>query len=117
MERLRRLDGDPTDAKAVFDLLSHRARDNLTARAQRYSAATGKTIAPEAMIAPARFQLRFEPQRYTAQIAGIHALVEIAGLLSGQRALVPCVYEDNAWRVDLVLPHLPPVQMRPGSEP
>ena len=104
-------------AKAVYDLLSKRARENLAARAQRYSAATGKTIAPEAMIVPSRFQLRFEPQRYVAQIVGVHALVEVSGLLPGDRAEVPCIYEDTAWRVDLVLPPLPPVQKRPGSEP
>jgi hypothetical protein len=117
VERLRRLHGDPADAKAVYDLLSKRARENLAARAQRYSAATGKAIAPEAMIVPSRFQLRFEPQRYVAQIVGVHALVEVSGLLPGDRAEVPCIYEDVAWRVDLVLPPLPPVQKRPGSEP
>ncbi|AKT42283.1 hypothetical protein [Chondromyces crocatus] len=115
-ERLQRLHGDPGDAKAIYDLLSQRARDNLLARAQRYSAATGKMIAPEAMIVPSRFQLHFEPQNYVAQIAGTHALVEVAGILPGHRAQVPCVFEDSAWRVDVALPPLPPVQKRPGSE-
>ncbi|MGK3991246.1 hypothetical protein WME99_49815 [Sorangium sp. So ce136] len=114
--RLRQLHGDPADAKAAFELLSRRARDNLASRAQRYSAATGKAIAPEAMITPSRFLLRFEPQRYVAQIAGAHALVDVAGLLPGDRVQVPCVYEDGGWRVDLALPPLPPVQKRPGSE-
>ncbi|WP_438028035.1 hypothetical protein [Sorangium sp. So ce233] len=114
--RLRQLHGDPADAKAAFELLSRRARDNLAARAQRYSAATGKAIAPEAMITPSRFLLRFEPQRYVAQIAGAHALVDVAGLLPGERVQVPCVYEDAGWRVDLALPPLSPVQKRPGSE-
>ncbi|WP_441288114.1 hypothetical protein ACSRUE_39830 [Sorangium sp. KYC3313] len=114
--RLRQLHGDPADAKAAFELLSRRARDNLASRAQRYSAATGKAIAPEAMITPSRFLLRFEPQRYTAQIAGAHALVDIAGLLPGERVQVPCVYEDAGWRVDVALPPLPPVQRRPGSD-
>lgn len=116
VERLRVFHGDPTDAKAAYELLSKRARDNLAARAQRYSAATGKTIAPEAMIVPSRFVVRFEPQRYTAQIAGIHALVEVSGLLPEETAQIPCIYEDGAWRVDLTLPSLPPVQKRPGSE-
>ncbi|WP_438009179.1 hypothetical protein WME89_11090 [Sorangium sp. So ce321] len=114
--RLRQLHGDPADAKVAFELLSRRARDNLASRAQRYSAATGKAIAPEAMITPSRFLLRFEPQRYVAQIAGAHALVDVAGLLPGERVQVPCVYEDAGWRVDLALPPLPPVQKRPGSE-
>lgn len=115
VERLQRVHGDPSDAKAAYLLLSKRAQLNLTARAQRYSAASGKTIAPEAMIVPSRFLLRFEPQRFTAQIAGAHALVEVVGLLPQDRALVPCVFEDGAWRVDLALPALPPVQMRPGN--
>ncbi len=117
IERLGRLHGDPADAGAVYELLSRRAQENLAARAQRYSAATGKAIAPEAMIAPSRFQVRFEPQRYVAQIAGAHALVEVAGLLPGDRAQIPCVFEDSAWRVDLPLPPLPPIQKRPGSDP
>lgn len=116
IERMRVLHGDPTDAKAAFEMLSRRARDNLATRAQRYSAATGKAIAPEAMIAPSRFLLRFEPQRYVAQIVGVHALVEVAGLLPEDRAQVPCVYEDAAWRVDLTLPSLAPVQKRPGND-
>ena len=116
VDRLRRLHGDPADAREVYELLSKRARENLASRAQRYSAATGKTIAPEAMIVPSRFQLHFEPQRYVAQIAGAHALVEISGLLPGERVQIPCIYEDAAWRVDLALPPLPPVQKRPGSE-
>jgi hypothetical protein len=115
IERLRRVQGDPTDAKDAYVLLSKRAQANLAARAQRYSAASGKAIAPEAMIVPSRFLLRFEPQRYTALISGAHALVEVGGGAAGQRAQIPCVFEDNAWRVDVLLPALPPVQLRPGT--
>lgn len=117
VERLRRVEGDPADAKAAFALLSRAARENLGARAQRYAAAIGKPIAPEAMITPSRFVLRFEPQRYSARIAGASAAVEVTGLLPEQRAVVPVVYEDGGWRVDAVLPPLPPVQTRPGSTP
>src|SRR5580693_9656456 len=104
VERLRRIGSDPADAKAAYALLSHHAQQNLAARAQRYSAASGKAIAPEAMIAPSRFLVRFEPQRYVAQLAGSYARVDVLGLLPGERALVPCVFEDGAWRVDLGLP-------------
>jgi hypothetical protein len=117
VERLRLVNGDPAAAKAAFELLSKRARGNLSERAQRYGAASGKTIAPEAMLVPSRFVLRFEPQRYAAQVSGNHALVEIVGLAPEDRAAVPCVFEDEAWRVDLALPPLPPVQVRPGSAP
>lgn len=115
VERLRRVQGDPTDAKDAYVLLSKRAQANLAARAQRYSAASGKAIGPEAMIVPSRFLLRFEPQRYTALVSGAHALVEVSGGAEGQRAQVPCVFEDKAWRVDVLLPALPPVQLRPGT--
>lgn len=114
IDGMKRVHGDLGDAKFVFSLLSKRAQQNLSARAQRYSAATGKTITPEAMIAPSRFSLRFEPRRYTAQIAGPFALVEVSGSAASDRAQVPCVLEDNAWRVDVLLPALPPVQMRPA---
>jgi hypothetical protein len=115
VERMRRVNGDPAEAKAAYVLLSKRAQQNLVERAKRYSAARGKAIAPEAMIVPSRFLLRFEPQRYTAQAAGTTARVDVVGLLAGERASVPCVFEDGGWRVDLALPPLPPVQMRPGS--
>ena len=115
VERLRRVQGDPAEAKAAYELLSKRAQQNLVERAKRYSAASGKAIAPEAMIVPSRFLLRFEPQRYTAQAAGPMARVDVIGLLAGERASIPCVLEEGLWRVDLGLPPLPPVQMRPGS--
>ncbi len=115
VELMRRIHGDPGDAKAAYGMLSARARQNLTARAQRYSAASGKAITPEAMIVPSRFLLRFQPERYSAQIWGSSALVEVIGLAADERAQVPCVFEEGVWRVDLGLPPLPPVQMRPGS--
>ena len=115
VERLRLVNGDPAAAKSAFELLSKRARTNLAERAQRYSAASGKTITPEAMIVPSRFVVRFEPQRYSAQVSGNHALVEIVGLGAEDHAQVACVFEDEAWRVDLPFPPLPPVQVRPGN--
>ncbi len=115
VERLGRMRGEPAEAKAAFELLSKRAKANMTARAKRYSDASGKNIAPEAMIAPSRFQLRFDPQRYTAEIAGTYARVNVLGARPDDHAQVPCVLEETVWRVDLALPALPPVQMRPGS--
>jgi hypothetical protein len=115
VERMRRVSGDPAEEKAAFGLLSKRAQENLAARAQRYSAATGKTIAPEAMIVPSRFTMRFELDNLAAQIIGPHALVRATGSEPGQSADVPCVYEDGGWRVDATLPPLPPLQKRPGT--
>jgi len=117
IDRMRIVGNDPAAAKAVFGVLSKRTRQNLAERAQRYSAASGKTIAPEAMIVPSRFTIRFEPQRMTSQVVGSHALVEIIGLGPEERAKVTCTFEDDGWRVDLELPPLPTVQVRPGSTP
>ena len=116
VERMRRVHGDPAEARAAFDLLSERARDNLAERAARYGAASGKSIAPEAMIVPSRFSLRFEPQRYEAQISGALAQVTVRGDLPEHEARIMCVLEDGRWRVDMALPSLPPVQLRPGSD-
>ena len=113
VERMRRVQGDPADAKAAFEMLSLAARTNLKTRADRYSAASGKTIAPEAMIVPSLFLLRFDPERYRAKISGVYALVEADGLLPEERAQIPCVFENDRWRLDLPMPPLPPIQMRP----
>jgi hypothetical protein len=115
VERLQRVHGDPRDAHRAFELLSKRAQQNLGARAQRYSAASGKAIAPEAMLVPSRLLLRFEPQSYAAQVSGSHARVEVLGFSAADHAEIPCVFEDNGWRVDLALPPLPAVEMRPSS--
>jgi hypothetical protein len=117
VDRMRRVQGDPGDAKAAFALLSARAQANLTTRAQRYSAASGKAISPEAMLVPSRFLARFEPQRYAARVAGAVARVDIVGLHQGDHAEVDCVLEEGVWRVDLGLPPLPPLRLRPGSAP
>lgn len=113
VERMRHVQGDPADAKAAYELLSNNAKANLKARAQRYSDASGKAIAPEAMIVPSLFLLRFEPERYHARISGTYALVEAEGLLPEERAKIPCVFEEEAWRLDLPMPPLPPIQIRP----
>lgn len=117
IDRMRVVGNDASAAKAAFGVLSKRTRQNLAERAQRYSAASGKTIAPEAMIVPSRFMIRFEPQRMTSQVVGSHALVEVIGLKPEERAKVTCTFEDDGWRVDLELPPLPAVQVRPGSTP
>jgi hypothetical protein len=67
------------------------------------------------MIVPSRFTIRFEPQRMTSTVVGSHALVEVIGLAPDERAKVTCTFEDEGWRVDLELPPLPAVQVRPGS--
>lgn len=115
VERMSRVHGDPADAEAAFELLAESTRKNLTERAERYSAASGKQIEPAQMIAPSRFLLRFEPTEMTAQIVGSEALVDVFGPAASQRAKVECAFEDGVWRVRLPLPPLPPVKLRPGS--
>ncbi len=115
VDRMGRVQGDLGDAKAAYALLSKHAQANLAARAHRYSDASGKTIAPEAMLVPARFLVRFEPQRYTARVSGPAARVDVTGVHAGDHAQVACVFEEGAWKVDLALPSLPPLQVRPGS--
>ena len=117
VEVLRGFNGHESDAKQLFELLSERAKSNLHKRADRYGAASGKQIAPWAMLVPARTVPRFVPQVYQAQIVGKYALVDVVGVTPDQHAQVPCVLEDSLWRVDLVLPELPPVEVRPGLEP
>jgi hypothetical protein len=108
--------GNPDQAKEIFSMLSERGRQNLLTRAERYGAASGRTIAPAAMLVPARVALHFSPRSYTAQVEGKFAMVDVRGVGSGQRAQIPCAYEEGEWRVDVVLPELPPMLVGPGRE-
>jgi hypothetical protein len=117
VERLRGFHGKQDDAQGLYELLSERAKANLQSRADRYGAASGKKIAPWAMLVPSRMGPRFTPQGYEAQIVGKYALVDVVGVDPGEHARVPCVLEEGVWRVDLVLPDLPPIQRRPGMPP
>jgi len=115
-ERMAGYRGAPGEAKAVYELLSAKAKKNLDGRAERYSAATGKKIQPEAMLAPSHFVPRFQVARMKAETVGSHALVRVVGERPGEVAQVPCVYEDGAWRVDAAMPPLPPVLRLPKTE-
>jgi hypothetical protein len=116
VERLESVGVGERDAREVFELLSERARQNLQARADRYTNASGRQIDPWAMLVPARSRLRFAPHSYKARVAGRYALVDVLGVTDNQIAHVACVREQNAWRVDLQLPELAPMPRRPGVE-
>lgn len=117
LERLEHVTGDPRDARAVFDLLSRAAQTNLSDRARRASAATGKRLGPEQMLAPSHFFPRFQPRQWSTKVAGNRAVVELVGLdPATDRAQVACVVEDGHWRIDLTLPPLPAVERRPGAD-
>ncbi len=113
IDQLKALDGSPKVAKAAFELLSAEAKQNLVARAERYSAASGKHIEPEMMLAPASFIERFDARHLSSEIRGGYAVVRAQGLLAEQTAEIRCVYEEGGWRVHMDLPPLPPVVVRP----
>ena len=115
-DRLTRMSGDPTTSRAVFDMLSKSTRDNLETRAKRYSAASGKNIAPAAMLAPSSLVERWTARDFAAKIVGTRALVEVKGLLPEQHTTVRCIYEEGGWRVVVELPALPEVKQSPREE-
>jgi hypothetical protein len=115
VERLAAFDGREEDARALYESLSERARENLRARAERYGAASGKSIAPWAMLVPGRGAPRFAPHTFRAQVVGKYALVDVAGVT--EQARIACLLEEGAWRLDLALPDLPPMRRRPGGDP
>jgi hypothetical protein len=116
IELMQRVHGDQKNARAVFELLWSPAQKNLTERASRASALAGRKVAPEEMITPSRFTLRFEPKRITATTTGERAVVIVQGEppLRETRE-VRCTREDGRWRVVLDLPVLPPIQKRPET--
>lgn len=117
VELATNFDGRPADAEAIFRLLSERAKQNLRARANRYGAASGRQISAAAMIVPSRVVPSFEPRTYTAHVSGEQALVEIQGVQPSERAELACLREQGLWHVDLSLPDLPPMRVRPGATP
>lgn len=117
VEQLSRLDGSEKEAKAAYELLSQRTRENLEARAARYSAASGKHIEPEMMIAPQSFVPRFEVRSYETIPSGPgFATVRAHGVSEGEVAELHCVREDGGWRVEIDLPPLAPVVVRPRED-
>ena len=110
---MQRVHGNPDDARAAYELIWSEARKNLGERAKRASAASGRQVAPEEMLAPSRFSLTFEPKSYAARTEGKWAEVTVTGdVPSRETTSVRCVLEDGSWRVVLELPQLPPIQKR-----
>jgi hypothetical protein len=109
--------GNPTQAQAIFRLLSARGRANLQLRADRYAAATGRPIDPAAMLVPSRLTLRFTPRSYESTESADRATVEVRGAGPSEVAHIPCVLEEGLWQIDIILPELPPTRKRSSDEP
>jgi hypothetical protein len=109
----KRMETDPEDARAIYELMSAHTKANLIERARRASTTSGREVPPEEMIAPGRFALRFEPRKWHARIADTRAIVDVTGLdPDTDHAEVPCVLEEGRWRIEIQLPPLVPVEKR-----
>ncbi|MDB4931542.1 MAG: hypothetical protein JWM10_4026 [Myxococcaceae bacterium] len=96
---------DNTARQRLFELLSQRAQDALTERAQQASQLSGWELQPWEMIAPGRIRLRldFDPSQMTSRVSDERAVVTVRGATGGV-ADVPLVREGGRWRIDLTFP-------------
>lgn len=117
--RMTQVHGNPADAKLAYELMWSKARQNLGERAKRASAAAGRQVAPEEMIAPSRFSLAFVPQTYQLgrrqhDLAEVIVSAEQPSRLSEK---VWCRLEDGQWRVVVRLPPVSPISKRSEITP
>ena len=114
LDRIDRIETDPSEARAVYELLAPQTRQNLIERARRASTTSGRDIPPQEMLAPGRFSLRFEPRKMHTRVADDRAVVDVTGIdPETDRAEVPCVLEEGRWRIEIPLPPLAPIEKRP----
>ena len=117
--RMAQVHGNPADAKLAYELMWSKARQNLGERAKRASAAAGRQVAPEEMIAPSRFSMAFVPQTYQLGRRQ-HDLAEVivsADQPSRRSEKVLCRLEDGQWRVVVRLPPASPITKRSEANP
>ena len=114
LSRMSQVHGDPADAKLAYELMWSKARKNLSERAKRASAAAGRQVAPEEMIAPSRFSMAFVPQKYElGRHQGDLAEVIVSTEQPTSRSeSVWCKLEKGQWRVVLRLPPVSPIHKR-----
>jgi hypothetical protein len=117
IDRMQRVHGDVQKSKAAFDLLAAEARAKLEERAERASAAVGRVVKPEEMLAPSRFYLSFQPRTWSSRTGPGWAVVTVEGESAKERREVRCLEENGEWKVVLELPDLPPIEHRDLSLP
>jgi hypothetical protein len=112
IDRMQRVHGDVQKARAAYDMLSLDARAKLDERAERASAAIGRVVRPEEMLAPSRFYLSFQPRTWSSRQGPGWAIVSVEGESSRERREVRCLREGSEWKIVLDLPDLPPIEHR-----
>lgn len=112
VDRMQRIHGDPERSLAAFEMLSKTTQDNLRERAQRASAAAGRVVRPEEMIAPSRFFLDFPVVRWSTRRGSDWAIVKVEGDGPDMQREIRCRLENGEWRVVIRLPELPPLKRR-----
>jgi len=115
IELMQRVHGDASKSKAAFELLAAPARANLEERAKRASAASGRSVTPEEMLAPSRFYLSFQPRTWTSERGPDWAIVTAEGDSPNQRKQIRCVREQGRWKVVVDLPELPALERRDST--
>lgn len=114
MERSATDEGAMADA---YGLLDRGAQQALRARADRARSLSGRAFEPWQMLAQGRFRLRFAPAAaggLRARVQGERAVVVATGAKAGERAEIPLVRQDGAWRIELLLP---PLRSEPAFAP
>lgn len=116
IDRMQRVHGDVQKSRAAYELLALEDQAKLTERAARASAAMGRVVQPEEMLAPSRFYLGFQPRSWSAEQGANWAVVTAEGESPRERKQIRCVRENERWRVLIDLPNLAPIEHRPAPE-
>lgn len=114
IDRMQRVHGDVERARAAYELLAAADRAKLAERANRASAAMGRAVQPEEMLAPSRFYLDFQPRSWSTEQGANWAVVTAEGASPGERRQIRCVREQDRWKVVIDMPELPPIEQRPA---
>jgi hypothetical protein len=112
IDRMQRVHGDTQKSKAAFDLLAAEARANLEERAARASAAIGRVVNPEEMLAPSRFYLGFQPRSWSVEKGAGWAVVTARGESPHEQEQIRCLRENDEWKVVVDFPSLPRIEHR-----